>query len=513
MSFPDFDRLAPVSGFGRAARSTAYVYRPTHAEQIAELFRQAQTQGLTVALRGAGRSYGDAALNAGQVVLDLQRMNRVLAWDPARGIITVEPGVTIEQLWQHTLEDGWWPPVVPGTMRPTLGGALAMNIHGKNNYRTGPLGEHVLSFEALLPTGETVTCTPERNADMFYSLIGGAGLLGVFTAITLQLKHIYSGDLAVEAWAAPNLARLLAEMEPLKAEADYLVGWVDATAVGRGLGRGQIHQARYLAPGVDARPAHTLSLAYQTLPDALFGVLPKSILWRFMRLGLNRPGVTVVNTLKYAAARLASHHSYRQSLAAFNFLLDYIPNWQHGYGPHGLVQYQSFIPRAEAAEVFAALLELAQRRDLPSYLGVVKRHRPDRFLLTHAVDGFSLALDFPVPRSAAGRARLQALAHDFDRLVLEAGGRFYFAKDSTLTPYAAARFLGDDTLARLGALKARCDPENRLQTELYRRLLRAPLAAVAEPAAAPASAVWEAEPMPAGGPPRANRRPGNGHMG
>jgi FAD/FMN-containing dehydrogenase len=243
-----------MSGFGRAARSTSYLYRPTHVEQIAALFQKAAAQGLTVAPRGAGRSYGDAALNGGQVVLDLQRMNRVLDWDPARGVIRVEPGVTIERLWAHTLEDGWWPPVVPGTMRPTLGGCLAMNIHGKNNFRTGPIGEHVLAFEALLPTGEHVSCTPTQNAALFYGLISGAGLLGVFTSITLQLKHICSGDVAVEAWATPNLRATLEEMEPLKAEADYLVGWIDGTAGGEPAPDGALRGMEAAGRAPAARP-------------------------------------------------------------------------------------------------------------------------------------------------------------------------------------------------------------------------------------------------------------------
>jgi FAD/FMN-containing dehydrogenase len=369
-----------------------------------------------------------------------------------------------------------------------------MNIHGKNNFRTGPIGEHVLAFEALLPTGEHISCSPTHNAELFYGLISGAGLLGVFTSITLQLKHICSGDVAVEAWATPNLRATLDEMEPLKAEADYLVGWIDGTAGGRARGRGQIHQAHYLPPGADARPAQTLSLDYQVLPDTLFGLLPKSILWRFMRLGLNRAGLTAVNRAKhFAARRLSHHHRYRQSLVAFNFLLDYIPNWQNGYGRHGLLQYQSFVPRAQAAGAFEALLEMSQRRGQPSYLGVVKRHRPDLFLLTHAVDGFSLALDFPVPDSARGRAEFAGLAREFDQIVLSAGGRFYLAKDSTLTPYAAAQYLGPAALARWRALKARCDPEELLQTELYRRVLRPALAGPAEEAPGADGAVRGAE--------------------
>jgi FAD/FMN-containing dehydrogenase len=463
--------LTLLQNFGRSLGSPAYLYRPTHTEQIAGLFQQAAQSGFTVGLRGAGRSYGDASLNGGQIVLDLQRMNRILDWNPETGVIKVEPGVTIQKLWEHILEDGWWPPVVPGTMFPTLGGCLGMNIHGKNNYVAGPIGEHVLEFTALLPTGEEIVCAP--GDDLFYAMISGVGVMGVFTSITLKMKRIYSGNLWVEAWASPNLRQMIAEMEPLKSDSDYLVGWVDGTWGGSGLGRGQVHRGHYLHKDEDAGSAQTLRREYQVLPDTFFGLVPKSALWLFMSPFMNNSGVTLVNTAKYVASRALSHRkTFLQSLVAFNFLLDYVPNWEKAYGRDGLIQYQSFVPQANAADAFAEILKLTQRRNLPNYLSVVKRHRPDKFLLSHAVDGYSMAMDFKVTNG--NRAALQKLTDDLSEIVLQANGRFYFAKDSTLTANAVARSLGEHTLARFAELKRRCDPNHLLQTELYRRLFCGP---------------------------------------
>lgn len=473
------DHLAPLDNFGHSIQTLAYLFRPTRVEDLADLFQRAARAGLTIALRGAGRSYGDAALNAGQVVLDLRRMNRILDWNPETGVIRVEPGVTLQQLWQYTLEDGWWPPVVSGTMAPTLGGALAMNIHGKNNWHAGTLGEHVLEFTALLPTGETVTCRPDHNADLFYSLIGGAGLLGVFTSITLQLKRLQSGNVRVHAWATPNLKTMLADLDTFKAEHNYIVGWVDTT---HPAGRGQIHGADYLTAEADPHPARTLRVDYQILPDTFFGLLPKSSLWLLMQFLMNNPGAAFTNTAKYLlSATLEHRQQYVQSLVAFNFLLDYVPNWERAYGRHGLIQYQTFVPLATAPDAYLAMLRLTQKRGRPAYLGVTKRHRPDQFLLTHAVNGYSFALDFKVT-GGRGRAQLQSLANELNQIALQAGGRFYFAKDSTLTPEAAGRYLGAETLGQLRALKQRCDPNELLQTDLYRRLLQ-PLTSAEPPAA------------------------------
>jgi hypothetical protein len=99
---------------------------------------------------------------------------------------------------------------------------------------------------------------------------------------------------------------------------------------------------------------------------------------------------------------------------------------------------------------------------------VTKRHRPDKFLLCHTLDGFSLAMDFKV--TDGKRAKLRELLQDFDRLVLQAGGRFYFAKNSETSAEATRTFLGEETLVKFKKLKQRCDPNNVLESDLFRRI-------------------------------------------
>ena len=462
--------LERIEGFGQNVSAVAYVFRPSTVDGIRAVFELARETGRSVAFRGAGRSYGDAALNSENIVLDITRLNRILSWDPVQGIITVESGVTIAQLWQYVLPDGWWPAVVPGTMAPTLAGCAAMNIHGKNNFKAGPIGDHILAFEMMTPTGEILRCTREENADVFHAAIGGFGMLGCFTTITLEMKRVYSGLLRVEAINTGSLAEMFRVFEEKLPESDYLVGWIDAFARGKALGRGQIHKANYLEPGEDARPAQTLRIEKQQLPDTIFGVLPKSILWRLMRPITNRPGMRLLNMAKYRASWLMDRgtHVFLQSHAAFAFLLDYVPDWRRSYGKGGFIQYQSFIPEETALAAFTEQLEICQRVRLTPFLAVFKRHRRDDFLMRHSVDGYSLALDIRLTRR--NRDRVWKMAAELDQVVLRAGGRFYFAKDSTLTQPSAEQYLGPEAVSEFRRLRHRCDPDNILETNLYRRL-------------------------------------------
>jgi decaprenylphospho-beta-D-ribofuranose 2-oxidase len=455
-----------LENFGHSLNAPAYVVKPRSSEEIYSAFKLAKQKGLTVTARGAGRSYNDAALNGGGIVLDMTGMDQILEWDPATGLVRCEPGVTLEKLWQKVEPEGWWPPVVSGTMRTTLGGCLSANIHGKNNFKMGTIGEHVVEFSATLPTGAEITCSPKKNADLFYSMISGYGMLGIFTSITLQMKRIHSGLLVVDALPVQNLNRHLAALHDGAPHNDYIVGWLETFAGGSSLGRGQIHAARYLHEGEDPNPQETMKLKNQILPPMIFGVFPKSILYQFMKPFANNLGWRMVNIAKYIAS--LPKHTFRQPHAAFHFLLDYVPNWELSYGRGGLIQYQSFLPKETAEAAWTEVIKLSQKRGMPSYLGVTKRHRPDKFLLTHAVDGFSLAMDFKVTNST--RAKMAAMLQEFDKIILAHGGRFYFAKNSETTAETALAFYGEETVKKFKKLKKRCDPDGLLESDLYRRI-------------------------------------------
>ena len=460
-------RLTPATlgNFGRSLRSPCVVAQPDCTAEIHELFRLVRGRGQTVSVRGAGRSYSEAALNTGGVVMETSRLVRITEWDSGTGIATVQPGVTLRDLWRKVLPDGWWPPVVSGTMHTTVGGCLAANIHGKNNFRLGTFGEHVVRFTAALPDGREISCSPEQNSDFFYAMIGSFGLLGVFTSVTLRLKRVASGLIDVCSFPVANLSEQLQALEEGARQHDYAVGWLDATVGGTSMGRGQVHVGSHLADGDDPDPVSGMTLEEQLLPNKILGVLPRRMVPHLMKPLIFNQGMRLLNSAKYYAG--FRDKRYRQSHAAFHFLLDYVPDWEKSYGRGGLVQYQSFIPRETALGAFADMLAIGQRMRLPSYLAVVKRHRPDPFLVSYGVDGFSLALDFKI--TDKNRLRLGAMFREFDKVVLSAKGRFYLAKNVDTPRDVVSQSTDPSKVEVLKSMRVDADPECLLQSDLARR--------------------------------------------
>lgn len=465
MNPPEIARVERVTGFGMVSEADAYIYHPHDLDALRAVLRLAKEQERRVTMRGTGLSYGDAAIYPEACVIELDRMANILQWDDESGVVDCQAGVTLEQLWRHCLEDGWWPPVVSGTMFPTLGGALSMNIHGKNAFKVGPIGNHVLELDLMNADGEVRTI--RREDPDFRIVVGGAGQFGAIVRAKLQMKRIHSGDLRVLAVSCRNWTEQFEVLERYRETADYMVSWVDCFAGGSSSGRGLYHAAWYEDEGPGLH--NSLKLSNQDLPDTVMGLVPKSVVWRFLKVLNTRLGMRFVNWARYrSGTALGNGKVHGQSLVAFSFLLDYVPNWRNAYLPGGFIQYQSFIPKEHAAEVFARQIELQKKARLESFLGVLKRHVPDEYLLTHSVDGYSLALDFKVTRR--NRARLFDLCHRMNDIVLQAGGRFYFAKDQTLRPDDVAGYLGEETLAELRAKKLELDPDGLFTSQLAERL-------------------------------------------
>src|SRR3954451_4615965 len=174
------------------APSAANVLEPRDASELAGLLDSTAPNG--VIPRGLGRSYGDAAQNAGGDVVRCTRLDRVLELDATAGTCTVEAGVSIETLMRVFLPLGWFPMVVPGTRYVTVGGAIGSEIHGK--FRHGSFADSVARMTVATPARGALTV--DHDDDVFWATAGGMGLTGIVTEATLQLQPVETAHMVVD---------------------------------------------------------------------------------------------------------------------------------------------------------------------------------------------------------------------------------------------------------------------------------------------------------------------------
>lgn len=364
---------------------------------------------------GNGRSYGDSCLNDGGRLILTRSLDRVLAFDRESGVVTCEAGVLLDDLLNLVVPAGWFPPVTPGTCYVTIGGALANDVHGKNHHRAGTFGRHVLAFELVRSDGQRLTCAPDMNRDLFAATIGGMGLTGLITQVTLQLMPVASAEMQQEAIHFGGLDDFFAIAAASDATHDYTVAWIDSLASGRSFGRGVFFRANH-APAGDAparRPARRLS----------FPIKPPFPL-------INRLTLRAFNTL-YRAAQPRTAEPRRIPYRPFFYPLDRVAHWNRAYGPGGLRQFQCAIPMAHARQAVDEMLRRTLAAGEASFLTVLKLFGdvPSPGMMSFPVAGATLTLDFP-----NRGARTERLLAELDTVTLAAGGRVNPYKDARMSP-------------------------------------------------------------------------------
>ncbi len=119
--------------------------------------------------------------------VDLSRFNRVLRVDAARRLLDVEGLATFESIVDQTLPHGLVPLITPELKHITIGGAIVGIGIESNCYRHGFVHDGLVEAEVLLPDGRIVTCSADRESDLFRALPNSYGTLGYILRASMRL--------------------------------------------------------------------------------------------------------------------------------------------------------------------------------------------------------------------------------------------------------------------------------------------------------------------------------------
>ena len=402
-----------LSGWGRYPVLQARVHRPRSLEAL----RQLVVSEPSLIARGNGRAYGDSAINTAATV-ETRHLNRMIAFDPQTGQLIAEAGVLLGDIITAFLPRGWFPMVSPGTKFVTLGGAIAADVHGKNHHKDGSFRACVDWVDIMGPDGETRHCAPQGDAALFDHTLGGMGLTGIILRAAIRLRPVETAWIRQTTMAAPNLKAAMAAFEAAQ-DFTYSVAWIDCLGTGANLGRSLVMLGEHALRA-------DLSLRQAQAP---FRIKPKrklGIPFDFPAFALNSATVRAFNALYYRAGAKKTD-TQLVDWDSYFYPLDAILGWNRIYGRKGFAQFQCALPLDRSEAGLTALLSEIAKAGSGSFLAVLKRFGKQDSAFSFPMEGYTLALDFPVtPKTLALLERL-------DQITIDHGGRFYLAKDSRMT--------------------------------------------------------------------------------
>lgn len=389
-------RSCQLQSWGRVKR-TCKVYRPQTPAQCAPLFHPKQP----FIAHAQGMSYGDQALN--ESVILTHKCNRILSFDKQKGQITAEGGIRLKELLEVVVKEGYLLPVIPGSMHVSLGGAIANDVHGKNQARVGCFGHHLIDFELLTPQ-QAYQVSRQQHSDLFFATLGGMGLSGIITKARLQLIKA-PACVEEQCHYVDDLEACMKALKETSLVADYANAWLD---LGQAKGtQGLILSANYSLDG----SADAFKCRRFPVPMKL----------------INPVSARLVN-MAYLRTKRWQRKSKTCHILTHNNPLDKIENYNYLYGRKGFLQLHALVCENNAIPYIQMILALCARHNTKPILSVAKYFNQKGLgLMSFCHPGYSFAIDF------FNTPQARALIDKAHRWLSQNQGRVYLAKDLLLS--------------------------------------------------------------------------------
>ena len=392
-----------IHGWGHYSVVDAQILKPAKVNDLNELIKVNKN----IIARGLGRSYGDSANS--NIVLDTTSLNRVVKFDSESGIILCESGVSIKEINELTIPQGWFIPVTSGSSYVTLGGAIASDIHGKNHHLDGAFSDHILSANLMLGDGEILTMSNSINSDLFQATCGGMGLTGIIISASIKLKPISSNLIKQTTIKNNSLEELFNQFE-INFSSPYSVAWIDCSNKSK-----SINSLLFL--GEHLKKGELITSKKK----------PKYIPVKFCSMFLNKHLIKIFNNAYYFK-NLKKIQTTQVPLENYFYPLDSLMNWNFLYGKKGFIQYQFVIPKMNGVQILKKILDIINEHDQTPFLAVLKILGPqNNNYLSFPIEGYTLALDFKVSHG------LLELISILDKVIALSGGRIYLTKDAIMS--------------------------------------------------------------------------------
>ena len=403
--------------------------------------------------RGAGLSYAAASFGSGSTSFSHDRFDRILDFDQATGEVEVETGIRLFSLHNFLEPRGYFLPVQPGHGQISVGGCIAADVHGKNQFKDGTFIEQVISLTLFHPDYGIIETSPTQNSELFHLTCGGYGLTGHILSVRLRTQERPPFDIITRLKAFSEINAGVELLFESADKIDFLHSWHDFS------------KKKTLGSGIIFMSSFSKSKENFKEPRKFHPIIPKQIGTKhripYARFLLNQYSLMGLNTLYKQTA-----YSYldNKPTSLFNalFPIHSLQSYYSFLGNKGFHEYQVLLPRNLTAEFLSELGDIAKSLKIPITLASAKVFRGEGDLLRFTGNGVCFAVNFQ--RSIRAVELLKWL----DEKVIAIKGKPNIIKDSRLP-----RHVVEACYPEVGKFRTQLknfDPKRLFRSELSERL-------------------------------------------
>jgi decaprenylphospho-beta-D-ribofuranose 2-oxidase len=440
--------MTQLVSFDGAESTRCPLYCPDRYRNLENIFAESGA----FAVRGAGLSYANLSFGAGSSAIAMTHFNRFLNFDEATGLIEVEAGMTLGELAQWSVPRGWYLTVQPGHPSITIGGCLAADVHGKNQFQDLNFKEQVQYIRLFHPDHGLIFCDRNSNMELFDLTCGGFGLTGVVLSVGIKLGKLKASGVETKTIPVEDIFQLPSLLKEHSSKFDLLYSWHEFNTPKK-WGHGFLKAGRQQSIEDSGESLGALAKGKPLLAEGRGRHLPISLLF---------PRSVWLMNLAYSRKELLAGDKSIQPLVDFLFPVLNKTVYFDLFGKSGFHETQVLIPFDKFEPVMKELRAGLRRFPTPVTLASCKLFSGKQELLRFIGEGVVLAMNFPRNESSL------RLLNWWDRIVMEARGLPNLSKDSRLSAEVVQHCYPQYEVF-LGRLK-KWDSRRVFQTSLSKRL-------------------------------------------
>lgn len=162
------------------------IVTPKSLNDLQSIVKNAYTNGQQLSVAGARLSQGGQTVDEKALMIDMTQLKNIVALDKVGKKVTVQTGITWKELLRVLQMAGLSIKAMQSYADFTVGGSLGVNAHGQNIH-VSSVGDTVESFKIMMADGTIQEASPKQNSELFKLALGGYGLVGIITEVTLSL--------------------------------------------------------------------------------------------------------------------------------------------------------------------------------------------------------------------------------------------------------------------------------------------------------------------------------------
>jgi decaprenylphospho-beta-D-ribofuranose 2-oxidase len=361
--------------------------------------------------RGAGLSYAAASFGQDSISVDMSSFDRVLAFCDKTGVVEVEAGVRLGDLYDFLIRRNFYLSVQPGHGGISIGGCIAADVHGKNQFRDGTFVRQVQSLKLFHPNHGIVDLSETDQPTLFQATCGGYGTTGIILSARLRCVRVPGNAVEVRTLKVATVHEGVARLRSLAHDNDFVYSWHDFTLPLSHFGRGYVVVGKFV--NVSTISTNQLSVP-QLLPDSR----------RKWPVGVFTLWTTRAINAAHAVSRgqNTKHLTLHESL----FPIHGSEHYFHAFGKSGFHEFQAVVPHSRFDEYIAGIRAAIAHHRVTITLAAAKIFSGTSVFVRFDGDGVCFTINFPRSRKSF------EFMNRLDHLLLEVGGRPNLIKDSRL---------------------------------------------------------------------------------